>query len=192
MIENRANITLCWIPTHCGTMGNERADALANEGTKAQQGNTPVTFNIIRSKIRNEKWKIEHERAARTFQDRRRPKTDIEAEWPMELRRKYSRFRSGHALELKHHRHFINMEEDSDCECGEGKETIEHVLCHCPMLEEKRRREYHGEVKLKLLVEEPEICRRILKGRYEKLRTEEERKPAEVNNDVTQPRTRGC
>ena len=191
LIENRADVTLCWIPSHCGTTGNERADALANEGTKERQDNTPVTFNIIRSKIRNEKWKIEHERAARTFQDRREPKTDIEAKWPMELRRKYSRFRSGHALELKHHRHFINMEEDSDCECGEGKETIEHVLCHCSMLEERRRREYHGEVQLKLLVEEPEICRRILKGRYEKLRKKEDLEPAAVDNDVSQP-LRGC
>ena len=188
LINNKSKITMCWIPSHCGTRGNERADTLANEGTKEKQEEVPVTSNIICAKIRNESWTPNHKRTADTFVNRRKPKIEVESKWPIETRRTYSRIRSGHAKELKHHRHFINMEENSDCECGEGKETIEHVLCHCPILGAKRRREHHEEMKIEMLADEPEICRRILSARFDKLtlkKNQPETQP--VNNDVTQP-----
>ena len=112
LIINKAKSTICWIPSHCGTLGNERADELANDGAQLDQQGAPVTFGIIRAKIRNAKWTISHPRATETFGDKRKPMMNIEEEWPAETRRSFARLRSGHAKELKAYRKTINLEED--------------------------------------------------------------------------------
>ena len=38
----QAEVTLLWIPSHCDTEGNEKADDLAKLGTKMSQASTPV------------------------------------------------------------------------------------------------------------------------------------------------------
>jgi len=40
------NITICWVPAHCNTYGNDKADRLADEGSKMDQSQAPVTFRI--------------------------------------------------------------------------------------------------------------------------------------------------
>ena len=59
--------------------------------------------------------------------------------------------------------------DDPNCECGE-KETIEHVLCHCPKLGEVRRRVMEEPVQLHHLVSESEKCGQILAKRFEGLK----------------------
>ena len=38
------------------------------------QNNVPVTFNITRTKFKAEKWRSKHERTAKMFGERRKPK----------------------------------------------------------------------------------------------------------------------
>ena len=64
------------------------------------QSSALVTENIVRAKIRNRKWKVEHERAAKMYGERRKPK-EIEKSWPASTRRLYARIRSEHAKELR-------------------------------------------------------------------------------------------
>ena len=170
MDANDRKVTICWIPSHCGVAGNEKADELAARGTEEDQSNAPVSFNISRAKIRAEKWQIQHERASKTYEERRKPRSEVEEKWPSEVRRTYSRLRTGHAKELKSYRNFIQIEEDARCgECGAEEETIQHVLCECPALELWRRRHHDGALAVNMLVSEPEKCRLILARKFKKL-----------------------
>jgi ribonuclease HI len=185
----KKKLTICWVPSHCGTFGNEKADWLASKGTELQQKDTPVSYSIARAKIRSEKWEIKHERAKETFKHRRKPKSDIESKWPPEVRRTYARLRSGHAKELRDYLCFIQADEDATCkECGLEDETIEHVICRCPALDRKRRETTQRNWTIDMLVEQPELCRRILEERIKKLAIRDQAKEThEVPRSGEQP-----
>ena len=102
--ESISEITLLWVPAHCDLESNEKADELAKRGSELNQSDTPVIHKIVKAKIKNRKWVIEHERAASMFGERRSPRVDIEREWPRSVQTLFSRLRSDHAVELKHYR----------------------------------------------------------------------------------------
>ena len=160
-------VIMLWIPSHIDVHGNEKADALANAGTTMDQSEIPVSHKTIRSKIKNRKWEISHERAVQMYGDRRGPRVDIEKKWPRDVRRLFQQLRTGHCKLLKKYRFLIDLEDNATCDqCHEGEETLEHVLCRCPALELNRRRHTEGEVTVDMMVTDPETCRRILKGRF--------------------------
>jgi ribonuclease HI len=162
-------ITILWIPSHCGCEGNEIADQLANEGTKLDQADIPITHDIAQARVRKRKWSVSHVRAKDTYRERRKPKYEEEKEWPRAVRSLYARLRTGHAKELKQYRYVIEIEDDPFCICGEP-ETIQHVLCDCPILELARRSVFEGPVELHDLVSKPEKCRSMLSHRFPKLK----------------------
>lgn len=177
MEEIKAKTTVLWVPSHCGTEGNERADQLANLGAKMRQEETPVPFGITKAKIKAEKWRIVHDRAREMYGERRKPRSDIEKKWPRRIRSQFARLRTDHAKELKIYQKKIENIEDATCEvCGEGDETIKHVLCQCPGLADERRKLRSGEWKIQMMVTEPEICRKLLQQRFHGLR---EKTPSE-------------
>ena len=100
-------MTLLWIPSHCDINGNEIANELAKDGTTMDQSRTIVTHKIVKTKIKNRKWKTSHSRVSATYKERRLPKYNNEKEWPLEVRMTFTRMRTGHAMELKQYRHFI-------------------------------------------------------------------------------------
>ena len=129
----------------------------------------------MKAKIRNQKWEISHERAKKTYGERRGPKTKIEKTWPRKKRTLYARLRTNHAKELKHYQHRIGNEEDAICaKCGEEDETIEHVLCKCPALELQRRRIYEGEWHQEMMVTAPKQSMELLKHRFEGLKDDQD------------------
>ena len=166
----KQQVIMCWVPSHCGTYGNEKADKLADSGAKMCQRDVPVTFSIIRAKIRNEKWPVGG-RAAPMFGERRNPKEE-EKNWPESVQRAYGRIRSGHATEQKEYRKRIGTTESGICIfCDlDEEETVEHVLCKCPQLEVARRKEWPEAFTTHMLVTNPEICRKVLGRRYPALR----------------------
>ena len=46
-------LTLQWIPGHCGLQGNERADRLARDGAGKEQPENPSSYNTVRQILRN-------------------------------------------------------------------------------------------------------------------------------------------
>jgi len=172
--EMKQMVTLCWVPSHCGTYGNEKADQLAEQGSRMCQKDAPVTFSIVKAKIKNKKWDIGEGtdgRAALMFGDRRTPKKE-EKSWPEKTQRTYARIRCGHAKELKSYQKRIGMTSSGICiYCDlDEKETVEHVLCRCPQLEVARREAWPEEFNIKMLVTNPEVCRKLLGRRYPALR----------------------
>ena len=109
------------------------------------QTEATVTFSIVQAKICNGMWKIEHKRATDMFGERRKPK-EGEKNWTENIRRTYARLRCDHAKELKAYQKRIWIVEDgtcSHCEMNE-EETVEHVLCKCPQLEQIRKEKWPG------------------------------------------------
>ena len=180
----QGKLTICWVPSHCNTYGNEKADKLADLGTKCNQDEAPVTFRIVKAKINHRKWVITHERAKNTFGERRQPK-EIEKTWPSNVRRLFTRLRSGHAKELRSYRKRVGLDSEAICiYCdADAPETIEHVLCECEQLEERRRRNWEGKVKINMMVTHPEVCRKILVARFAQLSADRQKEEDEGGGD---------
>ena len=51
-------VTILWIPSHCGCEGNEEADRLAEEGTKLEQSEVPITFAIAKARVNKRSWSV--------------------------------------------------------------------------------------------------------------------------------------
>ena len=168
----KSNVKILWVPSHCDIDGNEVADQLANEGRKKNQSDVPVTQAIIKAKIKARKWMPTHTRAKKMYGKRLNPKFDVEKTWTRKIRSLFARLRTDHAKELANYRHRIGTAESPDCVECQVPETIEHLLCHCPSLEEARARVWpHGKVTINMMVENPEVCRQILQKRIPNLRT---------------------
>ena len=168
----KTDTSILWIPSHCGCEGNEIADRLADEGTKLDQAEIPITHAIAQARVRKRKWEVKHDRAKETYGERKKPKMEIEKSWPRAVRTLYARLRSGHCKELKHYQYMIEVADDPFCECGEV-DTIHHVLCECPILDSIRRSKIGEPMRLSHLVTQPEECRTILAQRFKGLRTNE-------------------
>ena len=166
--------TLLWVPSHCRIEGNDMADKLAGHGTKMDQKEIGVTSKIVKARIKREKWKINHERALQTYRDRRQPQVKIEGKWPRQVRRLYSRLRTGHSKELKHYSWRIEKSDDMECECGAERETIEHVVTECPLMAQKKRELGLQNVKTCILVDDPELGRKLLEERFPGLKIRDE------------------
>ena len=155
-------VTVLWGPSHCGVDGNEEADKLAEQGTKLDQSDTPITQAISIAKIKRKGWEVTHKRAKKIFRDRLKPKLAIEKKWPRRVQSLFSRLRSGHSKELRLYKYKIDAEDDPWCDCGEAEESVEHLLCDCPRLEMTRRRVSPEPVERHHLVTKPDEARRIL------------------------------
>ena len=133
MVESK--VILLWVPSHCDVAGNEVADKLADRGAKESQQGIPVSEKIMKARIRRRKWQFSHERTARMYKERRRPKMEIERSWPRKVRSAFSRLRTGHSKLLAQYRYLIDKADSPVCECGNDEEqTIDHLLCNFPLL----------------------------------------------------------
>ena len=165
------NITLCWLPSHCDTYGNEKADKLADAGARMSQETAPVTCSIAKAKIKSKQWQPTHSVASQMFGERRKPRKE-EEEWPDNVRSLYARLRCNHAKELRSYQKRIGITNVGNCiYCDmDEEENINHVLCRCPQLECARREAWPDGFTTEMLVQRPNICRKLLGRRFPALR----------------------
>ena len=126
-------LTLQWIPGHSDISGNEKADALAKEGSSQDQIEDAMTYGeaktIIKAVVKG-KWTESHPQHNNKDDILRLDRGEQTAIF---------RLRTGHN-QLRHHLHrMFKIGETEDCRCGEAPETAEHVLQHCGLHGDTRR-----------------------------------------------------
>jgi ribonuclease HI len=150
LVEEKARyVTLVWTKAHVGTVGNERADELAKEGTKAQlieslrvpmcEVKGRIENHII--KLWNEEWRSYNEaRMSKQFvgvYDKKRSRAIM----------KFGRSRVGTIVRaitghngLRYFRSKVDGTLDPTCRfCEEENETFWHLVAECPVFINKSR-----------------------------------------------------
>ena len=139
-LKQKTNLTLQWIPSHCGIQGNDKADELSKLGSKLNQDHNSISYQesktIIKSTIK-QNWKKEN---------------NIEANDSInQLNRKDQvlifRLRTGHCR-LNSHMYKLKLSHTDECPCETGIQTPEHLLQHCPTYNIQRQEIWQGEVSL--------------------------------------------
>jgi hypothetical protein len=138
------SIELSWVKVHAGIVGNELADRPAK--TAASDSGVEIAFNRLPistfiSKVKEEtqrKWQKEWDECTKAritkefspkVQDRHKLKIDINPTLTAMV--------TGHG-KTRAYLHRFKILEHATCPCGNGKQTAEHTLDRCPVLNAQR------------------------------------------------------
>ena len=136
---------LCWVPSHIGVQGNERADAAARNATTMNETTpTPLPKSDHKCAIKastfskwKEKWNRTGDNKLRTIQHtltKILPRGRHIRRWEVIL----ARLRIGHTRMT--HKYLMERQEPPQCElCGDHL-TVPHILTNCDGLRAERRR----------------------------------------------------
>ena len=123
-LSNTCQVTLQWIPAHCGIQGNEEADQLAKAGGRQEQPDAPVSYRekvtIIKSII-----KPRHTSDAYHALNRAEQVTMV-------------RLSSGHNRLNAHMHKKYRLVQSPKYPCGEEDKTAEHVIQRCKRFDQER------------------------------------------------------
>ena len=123
-------ISLCtvlqWIPSHCGIMGNEKADALAKKGAKEEQENNTVSLTELNT-ITKALFKTPAEKDSIHLLTRPEQVTIF-------------RLRTGHNRLNKHLHSKLKAVPSPMCPCGEAEQDASHILQDCRNLQQMRKK----------------------------------------------------
>ena len=143
------NITLAWIPSHCGIDGNEEADTLAANATNKTAVDKDVKLGtremktLIKDRIRTRMWQKHWKESKSQAKNNLGP----------ELRKKvpYNTTDLLRLTLLRVNRAKFLYDKCTECDV---KQTIEHVLLHCPehAVQRGRLKEKYAKYNLEITV----------------------------------------
>ena len=127
-------VSLQWIPAHCGIPGNEKADQMAKTGARQQQLQTPVSYkekcSIVKALFSRPQNKDAYHLLPRPGQVT------------------IFRLRTGHNRLNAHMYKKLHLVQSAKCPCGEADQTTEHLLQTCMMYKVQRERVWPKQTKL--------------------------------------------
>ena len=125
----QTNLTLRWIPAHCGIQGNEQVDQLAREGGQLEQEDRYTSYtdekNIIKT-LSKKKWRQQHP----NLQPVRQPPQTEQTRTGLVI---LFRLRTGHNRLNAHMYNKFKVGQSEMCPCYADIMTAEHLLQHCPL-----------------------------------------------------------
>lgn len=153
VLSEHNEVTLIWVPGHSDVRGNEMADKLARQGSKASYiGPEPrlSTCAGLMSSLIKQKVREEHQLMWDVLETCRQAKELLSGcnmqntKFLLSLNRKGLRdlvgILTGHNT-LKYHLQKMGLTDTTVCRgCGSAAETAKHFLCHCPRLGSLRAR----------------------------------------------------
>lgn len=131
--EINKNITFQWIPGHFNIEGNENADHLAKEGAMYEQPKGNITLEDHKKLIKQthkENWSKKRPEFNKTDQIHHLNRNHQVAVF---------RLRTGHN-KLNQHMARIGIKSTPMCDCGDDTENACHLLMHCQLFDEIRKR----------------------------------------------------
>jgi len=130
-----------WTKAHAGTTGNELADKLAKEASSKTE--IPISYN--RSAIKRElkensnvTWQKEWETTKKGSTTKEYFPTVAERlQTKINFTQNLTTIVTGHG-NIKSYPHRFRIIEAPDCPCGNGNQTVKHILFECGILQEER------------------------------------------------------
>ena len=143
--HNDVETSIQWIPEHCDTPGNDRADKLARQGTSKTQHDEQVSYATSMQIVQTKSRKIWHDRWACGNTGRlyyQHQQTPNQTDPINQLHRAHQTaifcLRTHHAP-LNAHLHRIKKEHQAKCVYyPNNDEPVEHFLFHCPLYDNIR------------------------------------------------------
>jgi ribonuclease HI len=185
--EQGLSVEIRWVPAHQGVYGNEAADRAAKEATgwrprgppgpKAPQ---PPVLHSLRStlkqwsrKVVRRRWQIQWQQEPRgraTFRH-----TPVPTRKVLQPHNYFSKKQSATYVQVRTEK--IGMNDflfrrrvpsvtDPSCDCGEGRQTVTHVLLQCKKHMALRRQElghFPGRLNLRQLLSERSVASKVVK-----------------------------
>ncbi len=182
MEENpQLQIKVMWIPGHAKIEGNERADEEAKKAAKNPSTGLPFKHKPLRSARgrlikaeANQQWRSTWNNNTRTAHALRRfMKTkgfQIGGKYYNRISNRKAaatlvRLRTGHCG-LKQYLYRFKQADSPYCDCGDGKETVEHYLLECNLYTVERNTMRKGvgtgRMKVPMLLGQPKLAKHVL------------------------------
>jgi ribonuclease HI/exonuclease III len=183
--DRETRVELRWVPAHTGIWGNEAADRAAKRAAKqnvgAGQNENAMqtrTYHLqatlktwVKRQTRAEwtnSWKTET-RGRTTFKHTPQPSHKI-----LRLHHGLKKWQSALLIQMRTEkiglRDFlwkrrVREVDDPGCDCGEGRQTVDHILLRCRTYNDLRRRVFGrgGRIDLRAILNEPKLATKAIR-----------------------------
>ncbi|XP_041377391.1 uncharacterized protein LOC121389807 [Gigantopelta aegis] len=119
-LSTTTTTSMQWIPAHYNIAGNDKVDSLAKCGSKLIQETVSTSYQEIKTIIKRKQKEVWKSQNGVTNHD---PWETLERRGQITI----VRLHTGHCR-LNFHLHKLNLCHTSDCQCGTGLQTPEHIL----------------------------------------------------------------
>ncbi|XMA13648.1 hypothetical protein WAI453_006439 [Rhynchosporium graminicola] len=184
--ERGMRVEIRWVPAHTGIWGNEAADRAAKRAAKQNAGASQGNENAIQTRTY-------HLQATLKTWVKRQTRADWTNSWKMETRGRttfkhtpqpsHKILRLYHGLKKWQSALLIQMRtekiglrdflwkrrvpgvDDPGCDCGEGRQTVDHILLRCRKYNDVRRRVLGrgGRIDLRAILNEPKLVTKAIR-----------------------------